>query len=271
MVAGWGGGDYGEKQEEVALVRRLMGSAGECRRAVLGEYLDGGERQECHEEEERCDQCGDEREEREGGALEAGEEREGREKRVMAIQRQQQEIGRRRGQERMQQERLELEELEQQLQRARGKCASCVEFGIKPDNPSLFWCREESSEQFRRDYAETKEAIRQGRMMEAYSGCMECFLPQAWCNQWEQSEQEGGMYRRQVGEKCRFTDVVLSGVVVGLGRKEMVEEMQGRMAAAGFDMSQETEALKYMGRRRRWGGLEASELLREFYLIRRGR
>jgi superfamily II DNA helicase RecQ len=350
LVTGWGEGGYGEKREGVELVQRLIGSGRECGRAVLGEYLDGGERQECQEGEERCDQCdrsaeeevgeleeveglgeGGELEEVEGleevGGLEEGrgleevgglEEMEGLEKmsvleegadvgetgitggesgecetvavmgeeqmgrqppraegdperRVIRMQQQRQEMVARRGAERMQQEGLELEELEQQLQRARGKCASCVEFGIKPDNHSLFWCREESSEQFRRDYTEIKEAIRRGRTMEAYSGCMKCFLPQAWCNQWEQSEQEGGMYRRKVGEKCGFADVVLSGVVVGLDRKEIVVEMQGRMAAAGFDMSEETEGLKYMGRRRRWGGLEASELLREFYLIRRGR
>jgi hypothetical protein len=44
----------------VELVQRLIGSGEECRRAVLGEYLDGGERQRCQEEEERCDRCADE-------------------------------------------------------------------------------------------------------------------------------------------------------------------------------------------------------------------
>ena len=192
------------------------------------------------------------------------------ERRVIRMQQQRQEMIARRGAERMQQEGLELEELEQQLQRARGKCPSCVHFGIKNDGHSLFWCREESSEQFRRGYTETKEAIRRERTMEAYSGCMECFLSQAWCQRWKQDERKPGMYRRKTEGRCQFSDVVLSGVTVGLGRKEVVDEMQGRMAAAGFDMSQETEALKYMGRRRRWGGLEASELLREFYLIGRG-
>jgi superfamily II DNA helicase RecQ len=55
MVVGWDGGDYREKKEEVELVERLLGSRKECRRAVLGEYLDGGERQECQEGEEQCD------------------------------------------------------------------------------------------------------------------------------------------------------------------------------------------------------------------------
>jgi superfamily II DNA helicase RecQ len=289
VITGWDGGDYGEKREEVELVQRLIGSRGGCRRAVLGEYLDGGERQRCQEGEELCDRCagevktGSEVEEEEvqevvqeqeveariDRDVEAEEERVGRERRIIQMQHQQQEMGGRRGQERMRQEGIELEELEEQLRRARGKCPSCVELGITPNNHSLFWCREESSEQYRRDYVETKEAIRRGRTMEAYSGCMECFLPQAWCNQWEQSEREGGMYRRKKGETCTFRDVVLSGITVALGRKEVFEGMQKRMAAAGVDMSNETEMLKHMGRRRRWGGLETSELLREFYLAGR--
>jgi superfamily II DNA helicase RecQ len=40
MVIEWGGGNYGEKQEEVELVKRLMSTEG-CRREVLDEYLDG--------------------------------------------------------------------------------------------------------------------------------------------------------------------------------------------------------------------------------------
>jgi hypothetical protein len=77
------------------------------------------------------------------------------------------------------------------------------------------------------------------------------------------------MYRRKRGETCAFRDVVLSGITVALRRREVVEGMRQRMAAAGVDMGNDIEALKYMGRRRRWGGLEASEMLREFYLTRR--
>jgi hypothetical protein len=95
---------------------------------------------------------------------------------------------------------------------------------------------------------------------------MECFLPQAWCNQWEQSERQPGMYRRKQSETYAFRDVVLSGITVALRRKEYAEGMTKRLEAAGVDISKETEILKYMGRRRRWGGLETSELLREFYL-----
>jgi hypothetical protein len=74
-----------------------------------------------------------------------------------------------------------------------------------------------------------------------------------------------------VEEKCKFIDIVLSGIVVGLDRKEIIVEIQERIAAAGFDINKKTEKLKYIERRRRWGELKASELLREFYLIRRGK
>jgi len=99
---------------------------------------------------------------------------------------------------------------------------------------------------------------------------MECFLPQAWCNQWEQSEREGGMYRRKGGERCAFRDVVLSGFAVALRQNPAGNEMEERMAAAGVDISNKGEVLRHLGRRRIWGGLESSELLREFYLLGRG-
>src|SRR5271168_497342 len=61
MIGGWGGGDYGEKREEVELVERLVSTEG-CRREVLEEYLDGLSGQACEEGDEKCDGC-----EREGG------------------------------------------------------------------------------------------------------------------------------------------------------------------------------------------------------------
>jgi superfamily II DNA helicase RecQ len=56
MVGGWGEGDYGEKEEEVELVERLIGAEG-CRREVLEEYLDGLTGQVCGEGDEKCDRC----------------------------------------------------------------------------------------------------------------------------------------------------------------------------------------------------------------------
>jgi superfamily II DNA helicase RecQ len=284
MIVGWDVGDYGEKKEDVELVQQLIGSSEGCRKAVLGRYLDGLEGQTCKEGEVKCDQCEDpvdsmfgdirdeEIEEIVAGMGEQSEEADRqeadrRETRTVMMQQQRQQIQGRRGQERMQQEGVELEKLEQQLRRVQGKCPSCMQDGVVNHHHLLFRCQEENSEQSRKDYRALKEAIRKGRTMEKYSGCMDCFLPQEWCNQWEQSERQGGMYRRKAGVKCAFQDVVLSGFVVGLGEAKRVEEVRGRMTKQGYDITKEEDVLKYIGQKRIWGGLETSQLLKEYYLI----
>jgi hypothetical protein len=178
-------------------------------------------------------------------------------------------MGRQWSQKQMSREGIELEELEQQLAKGRGKCPSCVAEGIVANDHSLYRCQHPSSEQSRAFYAQKKNAIRQGQTMAKFSGCMGCFLPQAWCNQWEQSERRAGMYQRKKGGWCAFEDVVLSGVVVGLRRVEVRRGMQQRMASAGFDMRKAGDMEKYWGQRRCWGTLETSVLLQEFYLMGR--
>jgi hypothetical protein len=191
------------------------------------------------------------------------------ERRVISRQMQQQEVQGRRRQERMRDEGLELEELERLLSQARGQCPSCALEGVGSRDHALFWCQERSSEYARTAYRTMKEAIRRGRTMEAYSGCMDCFLPQAWCRRWEQAEGCGGLYRRKAGARCQFPDVVLSGWVVAMTRAEVMEAVEGRMTEKGYDMGQQEEVLGYLGRKRMWAGLETSELLREYYLAHR--
>jgi superfamily II DNA helicase RecQ len=313
MVKGWGEGDYGEKREEVELVKRLMGGKG-CRREVLEEYLDGLSGQACEEGDEKCDGCekedgvesdiekgmkegvedgvkdgvedgvknGGKTDKETGG--ETGREKEAEvrrleteterneiewEERRIRMQLDRQRRQGRRGTERMQEEGLELIELEGLLRRAKGRCASCVQEGVSNEEHVLFSCRESHSEKDKEEYERLKEAIRRGRTMEKYSGCMECFLPQAWCNQWEQSDGVGGMYRRKAGVKCDFQDVVLSGFIVGIRRKEgAIERLRERMTGQGYDIERQEEVVKYLGQKRIWGGLETSVLLREYYEVR---
>ena len=77
------------------------------------------------------------------------------------------------------------------------------------------------------------------------------------------------MYRRKVGVRCAFEDVVLSGFVVKMGDKKSADEFGERMRQRGLDVRKEHDVLKYVGQKRIWGGLEASELLREYYLLHR--
>jgi hypothetical protein len=189
---------------------------------------------------------------------EARTEMEGMERRRISRQLRQQERQGQRGREQMMDEGVELEELEELLGQAKDRCAHCMQHGLDNDEYLLFSCQQMDSQRVREEYRRYKEGIRQGRRMEKYSGCMECFLPQAWCNQWEQSEGEWGIYRRKVGEKCEFQDVVLSGFLIGLVRKQgAMEGLRGRMREEGYDGSSEEEVLKYLGRKQVccWGNI----------------
>jgi hypothetical protein len=77
------------------------------------------------------------------------------------------------------------------------------------------------------------------------------------------------MYRRKTGVTCAFQDVVLSGFMVGIGQAARVKEARRRMEKQGYDITKESDVLKYIRQKRIWAGLETSELLREFYLIHR--
>jgi hypothetical protein len=77
------------------------------------------------------------------------------------------------------------------------------------------------------------------------------------------------MYRRKAGVRCGFEDVVLSGFMVKMGQTKWQEEVRERMKQVGYDITQRSDVLKYIGQKRIWGGLEASELLREYYLLHR--
>jgi len=41
------------------------------------------------------------------------------------------------------------------------------------------------------------------------------------------------------------------------------------MEKQGYDITKESDVLKYIGQKRMWAGLETSQLLREFFLIHR--
>jgi hypothetical protein len=76
------------------------------------------------------------------------------------------------------------------------------------------------------------------------------------------------MYRRKVGEKCEFQDVMLSGFLVGIMSKQgAMEGLRERMREEGYDIEYREEMLKYLERKRIWEELETSVLLKEYYLV----
>jgi superfamily II DNA helicase RecQ len=288
-----------EEGEGRKLVRRYMegdGGAGErCRRVVLDGYLDGREdRRGCEEGEERCDGCGgreetaparDEEEEAargEGEAVAARQERMARVEDAAITRQDQQRVSIRwRQQQGRRTEAEEVEEVRQQLQRMRGRCPSCVIDGVGPSSHVLFRCRRAESEASRELYIDGRGKIRKWKSMAKYSGCQWCLAPQEWCSRWEHSAEEGQMYRQVAGAKCEFDEVVLStfaALVVKCG--EFSRGFRERVRASGFGSAEEEEGegddddddeserrrLRYLGQQVRWGGIEGSQLLREFWI-----
>ena len=127
VIVGWQGqphegGDGTVEEEE--LVRRLMGSRGECRRAVMSEYMDGHKRVACEDGEERCDVCREreekEREERERVAEEEEGLRQPSEEGEEEWQgRQQQEEEARQQREQQEEDRRQREQQEEERRRQR--------------------------------------------------------------------------------------------------------------------------------------------------------
>jgi hypothetical protein len=116
-----------------------------------------------------------------------------------------------------------------------------------------------------------KTKLRSGRVMSEYSGCMWCFCPQEWCDRWEEREDmEGGFQRLEGVKRCKYEDMIVGGLVVGIWRDGAREErfrgqLRERMREVGLDFEAETERMEYLGRRVEWGGVEGSNLLREYW------
>lgn len=105
--------------------------------------------------------------------------------------------------------------------------------------------------------------------MEKYGGCVECFVPQRWCGQWQEKSEEDqrqGGYQRIAGKGCQYKDIVLGGFAVAMAEEGgFGRQVLQRLQEAGYQADSNEENIRYLGRRIEWGGLEANRLLWEFW------
>ena len=55
------------------------------------------------------------------------------------------------------------------------------------------------------------------------TGCMQCFVPQVWCEQWQaksEADELHAVYERVIGGRCQHADIVLSGIAVAMAEDE---------------------------------------------------
>lgn len=56
--------------------------------------------------------------------------------------------------------------------------------------------------------------------------------------------------------KCKYTDMVLGWFLIFVQDERFAEGLRDRMSERGLNIKDQKEVLRYLGRRKKWGGLE---------------
>lgn len=250
-----------------------------CKRQILDDYLDGYKRTQCEAGEEMCGFCEQ--------AFESHPEPNQTQMKVESDQDESEnessipELLQEQQQERdqiidghrlkMQQEGQEEKELREYLEYAQGTCSVCRWVKGVKERHVLYHCPEAKAQIYKTRYKQLQSLIRSRRMMARYSGCMNCYAPQAWCEAWEEQETERGQenrgsWRRVGGRdwRCQFDELLLSEYVVALGQEEqIVQKRNERMREQNCDPQKEHDEGRFLGRKVIWSGLETNGLVQE--------
>lgn len=277
-----------------------------CRRIVLDEYLDGRrDRAGCEPGEVPCDVCTQQARSaatqtpqslseglgvggsRGSGGFEASQsqrtqsessgrevrqrvERTGSEDRILERQDQQRLAVPERRRINLQGEVQTQHWLLEQLERFRGSCVFCrLRHQPNLEHPT-YMCADPDSGKLWQSYQQERAAMRHGRHLAPFAGCVRCFMPQDWCDAWWPGPE--GSQRRYEYHKdtpCQF-DEVLMPIWIGLLHfspdytAALERRLQGTevdiRATEGFSLATK---LRWLGQRSDWGGIQASQLLRE--------
>ncbi len=232
-----------------------------CRRRALDLTMDGREdRVECEEGEVKCDICGED--ESVGQEDEEDEEDEEVEEFVEEVERR--EWIRNVGVEKQSEvERIKWRLIEQ-LDKWGRQCALClVEWKEDAGTHVFAECSKEEAHQAKQSCAEL-EKIR----YEVYSCCFFCGTPQEICKRWE--EGNDGCWKMVKGVDCQYSGVIIPAVVAILGASD--EDKWGqRLKEWGseddVDVMNGEKVRQWFGRRIRFGNMEATQLVKIFYML----
>ncbi|KAF4474120.1 Bloom syndrome protein-like protein [Colletotrichum fructicola Nara gc5] len=243
-----------------------------CRRIVLDEVMDGRvDRPGCEEGEEACDIC----RQRASEVMwaDGGDGHGARDEEIRAAFESSQQAGQfRRWQARAERSGLgeEGETFKQQLARWAGRCTYCGIRRRESDGHTLDDCPGRGEQawgwtaQYRR---QMEEAMFDGRMMENFSSCFHCGLPQGWCQRWEPLGEDGGRFREVEGGSCQYQGLMVTMFAVatiGVGSRVYEETVRAMRRADGLEewASSEKEVYEWLGQMIQWGGVQSSKLCR---------
>jgi hypothetical protein len=127
----------------------------------------------------------------------------------------------------------ELSELEKTLNRLVGRCVYCVYHGLGDEEHVLAECEEEWGQRVWEVYSESKKKIRYAR----YAACWGCGCAQWLC----------GAYLQGGDKQCKYADIVLAGVVVGVMDKTERRGRERVFKVAEREFEEENELLTWLG------------------------
>ncbi|KAI8931122.1 hypothetical protein NX059_012132 [Plenodomus lindquistii] len=190
-----------------------------CRRVILDGYMDGRQdRQRCEAGESACDLCeaqprGTKRAAEKEAPEDIGTEREAQRRKLeqaMAKEERRVELWERRKTEDV---RYQLERLETYLDRWRHACAICM--ATKGETARHEWkaCPHVSAAQAAQMKAQFTWLHRV--KFEPFARCNYCWAPQALCNKWEETSEQGVFRSRGMKANCQY-EGVLQGAAAAL-------------------------------------------------------
>lgn len=248
--------------------------SGECRRIILGRYMDGIERGVCSEEEQKCDACGGEEEAVESGIADDSQaveearaegpayttvdmEQEMQQRRILAAT----------YRDERQKEMTDEERLRRLMQEWSKGCVICKAKGEDGFGHMANRCPYDVDGEF----WTCMERVRTGIRFERFSGCFGCGLWQGICDRWGRNPANSRWQRRS-GVNCQYPGVLVRAVVAIWGEKGrcFVEDMDGMMRSIEMpdlqDVSQGgfEQGVQFLGKRWQIGEMETNRLVQMF-------
>jgi hypothetical protein len=168
-------------------------------------------------------------------------------------------------QARVRQEMVDVISLEDELHKWREQCPFCVVRGRDETLHSFEACRQAEAE----DIRERCRLLADGFRYESYAACYHCGIPQAICRRWVRGTKH--KFAQQPRVKCQFPrhfHTVLVVVVSDFGSREMLRMLREWIRQEDGELFEEGDdkiELQRWGTRVAWGGIETSQLVRNFY------
>ena len=155
------------------------------------------------------------------------------------------------------------DEFVQYLDRWANRCPWCFAEGYFDESTdyTVNRCTREDVEKVRSEYKRVKKGIRYKK----YSVCYEYGVPQSICDRFEANGDGGWKFRSQ--KKCQYPGVIIGAIssLMTANINRCGDAVWEWMRLDQVDERHPQQVLQWMGRKIRWGGMEAAMINKVFY------